>query len=68
MDSSIEYNYAYKATVLINRDRNERWKPNACDLVVLTLCEDYAIGLLPITFHSNRVTISPVPLAVQSFI
>ena len=29
----------------------------ATDLVVLGIGEDYAKGLLPITFHSNRVTI-----------
>ncbi len=37
-----------------------------CDLVVLGLCEDYAKGLLSITFHSSKVTISVTPGSVRT--
>ena len=33
------------------------FKPKDCDLVVLGIGEDYAKGLLSITFHSSRMTI-----------
>ncbi len=43
-----------------------RWKPKGCDFVVLGLCEDYAKGLLSITFHSSKVMISVTAGSVRT--
>ncbi len=37
----------------LSQEYHGMWKPQGCDLVILGLCEDYAKGLLSITFHSS---------------
>ena len=68
LDFSYEFYYAYhgfKATLLedfavlapLPQRYDGMWKPKGCVLVVLGLCDEYAKGLLRITFNSSKVLI-----------